>query len=106
MTTAPHCTLFASPPPTSSCATPFGLRAQGTPGSDCSRCDNSPKPAFTPPCPNCDGINWNVHAVRDLVKVPATLPAGKYVLGFRYDCETSAQVWQSCADVKIFGAAL
>ena len=34
-------------------------------------------------------------------QVPADLPLGEYALGFRWDCETSAQVWQSCADITI-----
>jgi hypothetical protein len=39
-------------------------------------------------------------AIQDVVKVPE-LPAGDYVLGFRWDCETSSQVWSSCADISI-----
>ena len=31
----------------------------------------------------------------DVLKVPADLPAGKYVLGWRYDCEATAQVGRS-----------
>ena len=30
------------------------------------------------------------------------LKPGEYVLGFRWDCETSAQVWQSCAGKSIW----
>jgi len=37
----------------------------------------------------------------DYLKVPEHLESGEYVLGFRWDCETSAQVWQSCADITI-----
>jgi hypothetical protein len=37
----------------------------------------------------------------DQLRVPEHLPPGEYVLGFRWDCEASAQVWQSCADVTI-----
>jgi len=36
----------------------------------------------------------------DSLKVPEVKP-GEYVLGFRWDCESSAQVWQSCADITI-----
>ena len=32
---------------------------------------------------------------------PADLEPGEWVLGLRWDCEKSAQVWQSCADVTI-----
>jgi hypothetical protein len=40
-------------------------------------------------------------AIRDVVKVPANLPPGKYVLGFRLDCEATAQVWNSCSDITL-----
>eukprot|EP00937_MAST-01D_sp_MAST-1D-sp2_P006734 g6734.t1 len=75
----------------------------GTPGSDCSRCDNncqSGKPAFEPHCPNCAGNRHDI-AVRDLVKVPSELAPGKYVLSMRYDCEATAQVWNSCSDITL-----
>ena len=39
--------------------------------------------------------------VSDRVIIPATLAPGKYVLSWRWDCEETAQVWQSCADVNI-----
>ena len=75
----------------------------GTPGSDCSRCDNncqSGQPAFEPHCPHCQGNRHDI-AVRDMVKVPSHLPPGRYVLGFRYDCEATAQVWNSCSDITL-----
>ena len=37
----------------------------------------------------------------DYLTVPAHLTPGEYVLGLRWDCESSAQVWQSCADITI-----
>jgi len=40
-------------------------------------------------------------AVRDLVKVPAKLSPGRYVLSFRMDCEATAQVWNSCSDITL-----
>lgn len=69
----------------------------GTPGSDCSRCDNNAKPSFEPFCGDhedpgrngdgaCEG-NEGGAAVLDFVEIPADLPAGDYVLGWRYDCE-------------------
>ena len=82
----------------------------GTPGSDCSRCDQVQSikpdryknaPQFPEPCPGCSGVDWNGYAVRDVVKIPAGLAPGKYILGFRYDCEATAQVWSNCADVTI-----
>eukprot|EP00658_Telonema_sp_P-2_P009396 TRINITY_DN13521_c0_g1_i5.p1 TRINITY_DN13521_c0_g1~~TRINITY_DN13521_c0_g1_i5.p1 ORF type:complete len:373 (-),score=70.98 TRINITY_DN13521_c0_g1_i5:444-1562(-) len=71
-----------------------------TPGSDCSRCDNHAAPAFVPPCDGCQGSDHH-HAIRDIVKVPSTLAPGKYVLGWRWDCEATAQVWSNCADVTL-----
>jgi hypothetical protein len=86
-----------------------------TPGSDCSRCDNTfPKPgsghshgapSFEPPCDDCEG-NDNGHAIRDFVKVPKDLEPGKYVLSWRWDCEASAQVWSNCADVTLVAPGL
>jgi len=37
----------------------------------------------------------------DKVLIPAGLAAGEYVLGWRWDCEESNQIWQSCSDVTI-----
>jgi len=73
----------------------------GTPGSDCSRCDNNARTKYQAPCTNaeCQG-NEGGAAVLDVLKVPS-LPAGKYVLGWRYDCEATAQVWSNCADVTL-----
>ena len=39
-------------------------------------------------------------AIQDLVRVPK-VPPGEYVVGFRWDCETSSQVWSTCADITI-----
>jgi len=40
----------------------------------------------------------------DQLRVPDHLEPGEYVLGFRWDCESTAQVWQSCADITIAAA--
>jgi hypothetical protein len=37
----------------------------------------------------------------DQVQIPADLPAGEYVLSFRWDCEQTPQIWANCADVTI-----
>jgi hypothetical protein len=71
----------------------------GTPGSDCSRCDNNGKLSFPLPCEGCKEDHQ--HAIRDMVKVPSNLPPGRYVLGWRWDCEATAQVWSNCADVTL-----
>ena len=82
----------------------------GTPGSDCSNCDNTPTPSFDPPCNEgdkpgiCSGNQasyWGAVAVVDYLKVPAGLKPGKYILGWRMDCEATAQVWSSCADITL-----
>jgi len=49
----------------------------------------------------CSG-NWPTTVIiMDKVRVPADTPPGEYVLGWRWDCEQTAQVWQSCADITI-----
>lgn len=84
------------------CATPGNcskgacLPCPGTPGSDCSRCSNGIGDPFPPPA-----SYHGQPTVRDVVKVPRDLPEGKYVLGFRYDCEATAQVWSNCADITL-----
>ena len=59
----------------------------------------------------CDGdgmtacaSDWVVGVISDHVIVPKDLPAGDYVLGWRWDAEETAQVWQNCADVTIVAA--
>jgi hypothetical protein len=42
-------------------------------------------------------------SIFDTVQVPRK--PGKYILGFRYDCEQSDQVWNSCADIEVVGDA-
>lgn len=37
----------------------------------------------------------------DKVHVPEELPAGEYVLSWRWDVEQSPQVWANCADITI-----
>jgi len=82
----------------------------GTLGSDCTSCDNNHMPKFPPPCDEtgkpglCSGqgySRWGAVATVDVVKVPAKLPLGKYVLGWRLDCEATAQVWSNCADITV-----
>lgn len=43
-------------------------------------------------------FNFNII---DEVVIPADIPAGDYVLGFRWDCEQTPQIWQNCADITI-----
>ena len=75
---------------------------------------------FDPPCPQDEGWfaqrglpldsvdvegqcsgDWTLGMIVDRVQLPLTLTPGEYVLGWRWDCEESTQVWSSCADVSI-----
>ena len=38
---------------------------------------------------------------KDLVQVPESLETGRYVLSFRWDCQNTPQVWNSCANIEI-----
>jgi len=38
-------------------------------------------------------------SIGDKVIIPADLEEGEYVLGWRWDCEESTQIWQNCADI-------
>lgn len=48
----------------------------------------------------CSG-DWPLGMVADRVVLPRELKPGRYVVGWRMDCEETAQVWQNCADVNI-----
>lgn len=74
---------------------------------------------FAPPCPQDDGWfadpsvgtdksgqgacsgDWTHGLVVDLVQVPPEFPPGPAVLGWRWDCEETTQVWANCADVLV-----
>lgn len=65
---------------------------------------------FQPKCTEegnftCTGA-WGPYNVEilDQVQLPTNLPPGKYVLGWRLDCEESNQIWSSCSDVHVVGA--
>jgi hypothetical protein len=64
-------------------------------------------PCFDPTPPSalgqgiCSGEWMNNITLYDYLEVPKDIPSGDYVLGLRWDCESSAQVWQSCADITI-----
>ena len=50
---------------------------------------------------NAVGIPTFFFTIMDQVEVPKDLDTGDYVLSFRWDCEQTPQVWNTCADVKI-----
>ena len=74
---------------------------------------------FDPPCPQDDGWfrtpgaaetmdtmglcsgDWVDGVIVDGLMVPTDLVPGDYVLGFRWDCEQTSQVWSSCADITV-----
>jgi hypothetical protein len=53
------------------------------------------------PDPVPDIGEYRDFAVEDHLIVPADIPAGDYVLGWRWDCEQTTQVWTNCADITI-----
>ena len=59
-----------------------------------------------------DGSHGNVDygyfpwTLVDRVTIPADLEAGEYVISWRWDCEQTPQVWNSCADVTIAASDL
>ena len=55
---------------------------------------------------SCTGMwgPYNLEIV-DTVRIPHDLPEGRWVLNWRMDQEESNQIWQSCADVTVAGAA-
>eukprot|EP00746_Dinoflagellata_sp_MGD_P021488 gnl/MRDRNA2_/MRDRNA2_150165_c0_seq1.p1 gnl/MRDRNA2_/MRDRNA2_150165_c0~~gnl/MRDRNA2_/MRDRNA2_150165_c0_seq1.p1 ORF type:complete len:462 (+),score=70.98 gnl/MRDRNA2_/MRDRNA2_150165_c0_seq1:63-1448(+) len=90
---------------------PIPACGDAIPGTYGKACDF---PQFPPP-PGCDETCWGNsdetirsggrHAVLptivDHLSIPATLPPGDYVLGWRWDCEQTAQIWSSCSDITI-----
>jgi len=58
--------------------------------------DHCAAPTKTP-CTQNDNIAFSLF---DKVKVPAGL-SGQFVLGFRWDCKHTPQVWQNCAIINI-----
>jgi len=45
-----------------------------------------------------DVPDWSI---MDRVLIPEDLEEGEYLLGWRWDCEESTQVWQNCADIVL-----
>ena len=39
--------------------------------------------------------------ITDKLRVPAELPKGDYVLSWRWDCEQTPQIWNTCADLTV-----
>ena len=56
-------------------------------------------PAWTPAL--LPDVPEDSYAIEDTLVVPDDIPPGDYVLGWRWDCEMTSQVWSSCADITI-----
>ena len=44
---------------------------------------------------------YHSYVIEDELVVPANIQPGEYVLGWRWDCEQTSQVWSSCSDITI-----
>jgi len=76
-----------------------GLWGNG-PSNGCAGCDVNAPPHSQEVC-----LKSMSYQIVDKVKVP-DLPAGDYVLSFRWDCEQTPQIWSQCADIKITGSSM
>lgn len=76
----PGCTQFPAP-----CPTDTGIYNWSTDGSGQGACSG----------------DWTAGVIEDTVLIPAGLAPGDYVLGWRQDCEETAQIWSNCADVRV-----
>jgi hypothetical protein len=107
---APTASEFQFPPPGDDLYRP-GLLLGGFGEGSCGGCAQ-PKGNNPPDCNQygklgrntCDAdenpaqyFSWNV---LDKVRVP-NVPAGEYVVSFRWDCEQTPQIWSQCSDVTI-----
>jgi len=68
-------------------------------------CDHNESSCSTGAFP-CECSGWGVGdlfrlEIVDKLRIPSDLPSGEWVLGWRWDCEESTQVWASCSDVTI-----
>ena len=77
-----------------------------SPGGERSEDWTFPPPCYDPTPPRtlgqgiCSGEWISNITMYDQLLVPSVTP-GEYVLGFRWDCEETAQVWSTCSDITI-----
>jgi len=50
---------------------------------------------------DCSGTWPTTLYIEDTVVIPQNIEPGEYVLGWRWDCEETTQIWQSCSDITI-----
>ena len=56
------------------------------------------------PYPAAGTSNITSFTIGDTLRIPASVKAGEYVLGWRWDSEQTPQVWGACSDVTIVAA--
>jgi len=94
--------------PIPACRAPDG----GVFTDDSDECKKTGGFQFTPPAPDLHGYGEYISSnfastfgfnIVDKVQIPANLQPGKYVLSFRWDCEQTSQIWNTCADIEVTG---
>ena len=74
-------------------------RYSSTPPVSPGRSNMGPGFAF---CARCIGMRLNAAALLCFCfLLQADIEPGEYVLGWRWDCEETTQIWQSCSDITI-----
>ena len=64
-------------------------------GKDAGRCAAKGAPG------KCNTHKGSGHLLTDKVKLPAGFRSNHTLLGFRWDCEDTPQLWVQCADIAI-----
>merc|ERR1712151_651962 len=78
--------------------------------------DGCDEPQFPPP-QGCNALCWGyqpskevpdreIPSIVDTLEIPNDVLPGKFVLGFRWDCEQTPQIWSSCSDVEIIADSI
>lgn len=86
--------------------TSAAIQAKGSFEPPCQGSDSREEATDPRPHPLCSGAFPFGVTIVDELRIPESLTAGNYVLGLRYDCEMTAQVWSSCSDVTIVDAVV
>merc|ERR1712023_474275 len=81
--------------------TPAGIADMGSFEPPCDGDDVRADATDPRPHPLCSGVFPFGVTIVDELRIPTDLPPGEFVLGLRYDCEITAQVWAQCADITI-----